>query len=56
MTRMHAEIWEHYGQSLFEIFDLCCPNLWDEYSHFIKEYFSIKGLNPNIIPSEDQIC
>jgi hypothetical protein len=56
MIRMHVEIWEHYGRSLFEIFDLRRPNLWETYTHFIKEYFKIKGIDTNIIPSQDQIC
>ena len=40
---MHAMIWEHYGQRLFELFDLRWPNLWEKYSEFIKQVYDIKG-------------
>src|SRR6266545_1696323 len=31
LVRMHAAIWEHYGQRLFELFDLRRPDLWEQY-------------------------
>jgi hypothetical protein len=56
LMRMHATIWEYYGQRLFELFDLQRPDLWDQYRQFIKEFYDIKGRNPNIKPSLDKIC
>ena len=39
MTRMHAAIWEAYGERLFELFDLRKPDLWNQYRLFgIKFY------------------
>jgi len=35
--RMHNEIWEHYGQKLFDIFDLRNPELWEKYVQFHNE-------------------
>jgi hypothetical protein len=40
---MHAIIWERYGQRLFQLFDLRRPDLWDNYSIFIKQVYEIKG-------------
>src|SRR5210317_121476 len=34
-------IWEHYGQSLFDLFDLRQPELWKEYRVFLKEYYQL---------------
>lgn len=44
---MHAAIWEHYGQRLFELFDLRYPDLWDKYCGFIKRVYEIKGWKHN---------
>lgn len=57
VTRMHAAIWEHYGQRLFELFDLNHPDLWEQYKLFIREYYRIKGM-PVIqgLPAKDKIC
>jgi len=54
--KLHAMIWEHYGTRFFELFDLRRPDLWEKYTQFIKEFYKIKGLNPDVIPSRDQIC
>ena len=35
--RMHNEMWEHYGQKLFDIFDLRNPELWEDYAQFHNE-------------------
>jgi len=56
MARMHASIWDHYGQELFNLIDLRHPELWEQYRFFIKEYYR---LNPRIIkvsPPRDSIC
>ena len=57
MAKMHAAIWDHYGQRLFDLFDLRQPSLWKQYSLFIAEYerhdpgFSLSGH-----PARDKIC
>jgi hypothetical protein len=33
-----AALWEHYGQRLFNLFDLRRPDLWDEYVRYKTEY------------------
>jgi hypothetical protein len=53
---INAAIWENYGQSFFNLFDLRRPDLWEKYTQFIKEFFKIKVLNPDITPPRDQIC
>jgi hypothetical protein len=54
----HREIWKYYGKSLFQLFDLRHPELWEEYARFVKEYYDIYryGRLPNITPSLDKIC
>jgi hypothetical protein len=55
-VRMCASIWDHYGQELFNLFDLRHPELWEQYRLFVKEYYK---LNPRIIkvsPPLDSIC
>lgn len=39
IVRKNAYIWEHYGQRLFDVFDLRHPELWSEYEKFLKEYY-----------------
>lgn len=56
LVRMHAAVWEHYGQRLFELFDIRRPDLWEQYRQFIKEFYDIKGRSPNITPPLDKIC
>jgi hypothetical protein len=41
LAREQAMIWEHYGQHLFDLFDVSYPNLWEEYVNFLKEYSRI---------------
>jgi len=56
-AKMHAAIWNHYGNRLFDLFDLHQPSLWEQYSEFIKECerleprFSLSGY-----PTRDKIC
>jgi hypothetical protein len=38
---MHAQIWEIYGQRLFDIFDARNTDLWERYCAFVKEYWEI---------------
>jgi len=42
-ARRHAALWEHYEKKLFDVFDLSQPNLWKQFSDYVKEYYS-KGL------------
>jgi hypothetical protein len=56
LVRMHATIWNQYGKSLFELFDLRRPDLWDKYRLFLKQTYDIKGRSPNIKPSPDKVC
>lgn len=32
----HMAFWEFYGQRLFELFDLCRPDLWEQYRVFLS--------------------
>jgi hypothetical protein len=56
LIRMHSVVWKHYGQHLFELFDLRRPDLWEQYRKFIKEMYAIQGLIAHIDPPQDQIC
>jgi hypothetical protein len=55
-VKMNAVVWEYYGTRLFELFDLRRSDLWEQYRKFLKEYYDIKGRNPNINPSLDKAC
>jgi hypothetical protein len=39
-ARMQASLWIHYKQRLFNIFDLSHSDLWEQYAHYVKEYYS----------------
>ena len=60
LIRMHSAIWSHYGKRLFELFDLRRPDLWEQYTRFIREYYRIKGIPAPIpgysAPPYDKIC
>jgi hypothetical protein len=43
--RLHAKIWEHYGDKLFSIFDLRKPELWEQYSKFSDKYHEFRNEN-----------
>jgi hypothetical protein len=61
-VRMTAVIWDHYGLSLFELFDLRRPDLWKAYRAFLKEVVRIKDREREIdiggppMPPGWQIC
>ena len=40
LARKHAFLWEHYGQRLFNLFDLNYPDLWQAYTRFLEEYYA----------------
>ena len=53
IAKEQAIIWEHYGNSFFDLFDLNQTTLWDEYSKFLKLYYEhsfqqakLKGHSP----------
>jgi hypothetical protein len=41
-----AVIWNHYGQGLFEVFDVRRTDKWDAYRQFVKRYHEIMGSKP----------
>jgi hypothetical protein len=59
VMRLHRAIWDHYQERLFELYDLRQPNLWEEYSKFIREYYRIRAIRPlpgDNSPPFDKIC
>lgn len=56
LARMHAAIWQHYGRSFFELFDLRRSDLWEQYRIFLKEFYDIEGRSQFIKPSLDKAC
>jgi hypothetical protein len=53
---MHSVLWKHYGQRLFELFDLRKPDLWEEYRKFVKEYYELLGMKASYGPPHENIC
>lgn len=56
LMKMHSDVWDYYGQSFFELFDLRQPDLWERYRGFLKEFYDIKGRISFIKPPMDKIC
>jgi len=57
LTRIHSSIWEHYGERLFELFDIRHPELWEKYIDFLKEYDRLNNFPPvPIYPPEYKVC
>ena len=56
LAQMHVTIWQHYGTRFFELFDVCRPELWDQYRQFLKEVYDIEGRSPAIKPPLDKVC
>ncbi len=57
--RIESILWEHYGQRLFELFDLRRSELWGQYVRFNREYYKIlnrKSIPGFPFPPEDKIC
>ena len=48
---MHASIWEHYGNHLFDLYDLRQPELWERFTQFSDKFH--KKIN---LQTEDKIC
>lgn len=55
-AEIHTTLWQHYGQQIFELFDLNRPDLWQQYRLFLKEVYDIEGRFPDIKPPEDKVC
>lgn len=55
-ARLHSAIWEHYGQKLFELFDLRHPELWEKYTQFVREFHKVLDLDHDFDPPPDKIC
>ena len=53
---MHGRIWEHYGQRLFELFDLQRPDLWEKYRAFVREYYRLIGMESSWGPPYENVC
>lgn len=56
LAQMHVTIWDHYGQGLFDLFDLRQPVLWQRYEQFLKEVYNIAGRKPSFGPAKDKVC
>jgi hypothetical protein len=56
VVRYHNAIWNHYEKRLLNLFDLRHPELWEEYSYFVKEYYDRYRRPRSIVPSLDKIC
>jgi hypothetical protein len=48
LMQMHAAIWEHYAPHLFEVFDLRCPELWEQYREFLRACYVAEGRSEEI--------
>ena len=53
---MQSRLWQHYGESLFELFDLRRPDLWEEYRQFLKEYYGLLGLKSDYGLPYEYVC
>jgi len=48
---MHASIWEHYGDRLFDLYDLRQPELWERFTQFSEKFHK-----KTILQTEHKIC
>lgn len=56
-VKRQIAVWENYGQSLFNLFDLRHPDLWEKYSIFYKELCDITVTwSDHSIPPRYKIC
>ncbi len=53
---LQATLWDHYGESLFKLFDLRQPELWEEYRRFLREYYNSLGLKSSYGPPLENVC
>lgn len=53
---LQAGLWKHYGERLFELFDLRQTDLWEEYRGFLREYYSLLGLKSDYGLPYEFVC
>ena len=39
IIRREGQIWSHFGDRLFDLFDLRRPDLWEKYKNFLERYY-----------------
>ena len=54
--RLHAKLWEHYGERLFSVFDLRQPKVWNQYSKFSTAYDEAVHKKLNLSRAFEIIC
>jgi len=56
-ARAHATVWEHYGHSLFHLFDLHYPDTWEQFAYFVKEFYRLNpGAHDPNEPFPELVC
>lgn len=53
---LQSVIWKHYGQRLFDLFDLQKPDLWQGYQKFLREYYGLLGEESSYGPPYENVC
>ena len=53
---LNSVLWKHYGQKLFDLFDLRKPKLWDEYRQFLKGYYRLLNRKTIYGPPRENVC
>ena len=53
---LQSVLWKHYGQRLFDLFDLRKPDLWREYQKFLREYYVLLGEKSSYGPPYENVC
>ena len=53
---LQSKLWNHYGERLFELFDLRRPDLWQEYRGFLKAYYGLLGLKSDYGLPYEFVC
>jgi ribosomal protein S27E len=54
--KLHAAIWNKYGNVLFNLFDLRKTELWVQYTQYLKECYDIRGRSSHYSPEFDKVC
>ena len=53
---LESTIWRHYGQRLFDLFDLRQSDLWEKDQEFLREYYQLKGMKVSYGPPYENVC
>jgi len=53
---LQSVLWKHYGQRLFDLFDLRIPDLWQKYGDFLREYYKLLGEKSSYGPPYENVC